>query len=287
MATERACELAGRVSTAIVTTTELTETSGLAANTASDGLWAHNDSGDSARVFGVGLDGSDQGVWGLTGISAVDIEDIAVSPGASGQPATIFLADIGDNAATRDAVVVHAFDEPSNWGDGGAVSNVKSFTLLYPDGPHDAEAFVVDPVSGDWLIITKATSDGIAQVFSTTAPIDAVQPVTLIPGPRLDLNGLSVIDLGGLGSAVTAADVTASGDMVAVRTYLAVALYPREPGAPIASAFDSDACVLPTALEIQGEAFAFVQGSGGTLGYATVSEGANPTLSLFATQPAG
>ena len=60
---------------------ELDELSGAATSRIHVGLWAHNDKGDDARIFGVGLDGSDAGVWELTGVEATDGEDIAVGPG--------------------------------------------------------------------------------------------------------------------------------------------------------------------------------------------------------------
>ncbi len=278
------CEQAERVASPVVATTELSEASGLVANTAGDGLWSHNDSGDTASVFAVGLDGRDEGVWELQDTAAVDIEDIAVAQGERGT--TLLLADIGDNAAQRASVVIHTFDEPDDWGSGGVIRAVDSFILRYPDGAHDAEAFFVDPLTGDWVIVTKATTGDIAQVFSTPAPIDPRVETVLVQSDPVDLNGLAPLDLGGLESAVTAADITPNGDLVALRTYLSIVLFPRESGSPIASAFDATPCLLPAPIETQGEAFAFVSLPQTRFGYATVSEGTNPRLNLFGVEVA-
>ena len=56
---------------------ELVEASGLAVSPEQAVVWSHNDKGDGARIFGVGLDGSDLGVWTLPGQILDDAEDIA------------------------------------------------------------------------------------------------------------------------------------------------------------------------------------------------------------------
>src|SRR2546429_179177 len=44
------------------------------------------------------------------------------------------------------------------------LTGAAELTFVYPDGPHDAEALLVDPVSGEIFIVTKALG-GTAQVF--------------------------------------------------------------------------------------------------------------------------
>ena len=79
----------------------LVETSGLAASRVHPNvLYAHNDSGDSARIFVVGTNGAAQGVVSVTGAPAVDWEDIAVGKCPSGS--CVFVGDIGDNDKVRD-----------------------------------------------------------------------------------------------------------------------------------------------------------------------------------------
>src|SRR5690606_9928439 len=35
------------------------------------------------------------------------------------------------------------------------LNDVVRFTLMYPDGAHDAEGFMVDPLTGDFYLVTK------------------------------------------------------------------------------------------------------------------------------------
>lgn len=270
---ELAAELCSKAEggpTGQVVSPELTEISGIAASHAHQGgLWAHNDSGDTARVFGVGRDGSDGGVWELAGVDALDWEDMASGPGPVAESTYLFLADIGDNPGTRNQITVHRIAEPDTWGRGGVIDAVDSFDLTYPDGPHDAESFLVDPTSGDWYVITKGWESGVSQVFRAPRPAE--------PGAGIVLEQVATVDLTAHGYLATAADVSADGRLVAVRTYLDVLIYPRPPGEPLESAFAAKPCTLPTAHEAQGEAFTFVDPNG----YATIGEGSNPAVNVF------
>jgi hypothetical protein len=202
----------GRVGS--VANTDLDELSGAAASRIHDGLWAHNDKGDNARIFGVGLDGSDAGVWELSGIEAFDWEDIATGPGSDPDDSYVFVADIGDNRADRDTIAVHRFAEPVDWGDGGSVDEVDSFTLSYPDGPHDAESFLVDPLWGDRFIIVKADPSEKPPVYRAASPES--------PDSTIVLEQVAAVD-----RPVTGADVTGDGGLVALRTFGGVFIHPR------------------------------------------------------------
>lgn len=77
----------------------LDECSGLAASRAQPGLlYAHNDSGDSARFFALEGSGALRAEYTLAGATFRDLEDIAVGPGPLGA-SYVFLADTGDNDA--------------------------------------------------------------------------------------------------------------------------------------------------------------------------------------------
>jgi hypothetical protein len=253
----------------------VTELSGLAASRRTDGiLWAHNDSGDSARVFAVGADGSDRGQYTLGGAGAVDWEDVAVGPGPDPGVSYLYVGDVGDNAAARSSVQVYRVAEPPVPTTGGppapqTLTGVARLTLTYPDGPHDAEALLVDPISGDLLLVTKALS-GAATVFRA--------PANLADGSTTALTQVAALSLG-LGAMVTAADVTPAGDVVALRTYFSVALFPRPAGGSLAAAFAEAPCAGAVASESQGEALAFTADG---RAYVTASEGSHPPLHRFA-----
>lgn len=119
-------------------------------------------------------------------------------------------------------------------------------------------------------MITKAWTDGVSQVFRAPAPV--------VPGPPIVLEPVASIDLNDHGGLATAADVSADGTLVAVRTYLELLMFPRPAGTPLESAFEAEPCIAPTELEAQGEAVAFL----GSTGYVTVSEAVRSPLHPFA-----
>ena len=89
---------------------------------------------------------------------------------------------------------------------------VETLHLTYPDGADDAEALIVDPVFGDIVIIAKSLNGGNVNVYQAPAHPAAGSTTALTKVGRLALGT-------GLGNAVTAADATADGKVVAVRTY--------------------------------------------------------------------
>ncbi|MBM3670932.1 MAG: hypothetical protein FJW86_01915 [Actinobacteria bacterium] len=272
---EAACaESLVALTSGVVASGAITELSGLAVSRRQDGVqWAHNDSGDSARVFALGADGRDLGQYSLSGASAVDWEDLAVGPGPSAAVSYLYVGDIGDNAAARASVQVYRVPEPDVDPAAGtpapqALTDVARLTLTYPDTPHNAETMLVDPVSGELYIVTKSSS-GIAQVFRAPANLADGTTTTLVQVGAVSL-GSSVL--------VTAGDVTASGDVVALRTYSSVVLFPRPSGASLADAFTQTPCSGAVVPEAQGEALAFTSDG---RGYITASEGAFPELHRF------
>jgi hypothetical protein len=257
-----------------VQSTALTETSGIAASRTNDGvLWAHNDSGDTARVFAMTTAGQHLGSFTLTGASAVDWEDMAIGPGPQPGQSYLYTADIGDNARIRDSVVVYRVREPvvDAQAPGGeqALGGVETIGLQYPDGAHDAEALAVDPETGDIVIVTKEPS-GSAGVY--VHPAGAPSGTLVAKGP---------IPLGA-GTLVTGASVAPEGDAVVLRTYSSVLVFPRPSGSALDEAFGSGPCTGASASEPQGEAIA-VNADG--RGYVTVSEGAQPPIHRFDITP--
>ena len=134
--------------------TSLTEISGMVASPSREHvLWMHNDAGDDARLYAVGIDGADRGRITLP-IDAVDWEDMAAAPCPDGSGPCIWVGDIGDNDANRDSVSVYAVPEPHI--DGRIVANeFWHFPFRYPNGPRDAEALVVSPEGRTLWIFEK------------------------------------------------------------------------------------------------------------------------------------
>ncbi|MEK9636885.1 MAG: hypothetical protein VW060_07415, partial [Acidimicrobiaceae bacterium] len=84
----------------------LPETSGVVYSRTVDGrMYAHNDSGNLPRLFGIGASSTVDEVW-TVGTALLDWEDIAVAG------STLYFADTGDNLHIRPTVRLIASPEP-------------------------------------------------------------------------------------------------------------------------------------------------------------------------------
>lgn len=241
----------------------MTETSGLAAGRGrADILWAHNDSGDSARLFAIGLDGRRRDTVAISGATAVDWEDLASVTDAAGLH-WVYAGDIGDNRGTRNAVSVWAIPEPAP---GATQAEGTEIALTWPDGPHNAETLLADPIDGDLYVITKA-KDGVSGVFRT-APIGPSKLEHLMDlrfdGPSSDWR------------LVTAGDISADGLWIALRTYASAYLWSRGDGSvSVSDALAGEPCRLPLPDQKQGESLAWALDASALY---TVGEGTGETL---------
>lgn len=254
---------------------QLAEISGLGRSSAPDLFWVHNDSGDEARVYALSAKAEWLATYRLLGVpEASDVEDIAVVT-RNGR-SQIHLGDIGDNQRRRKDIAVHRFDEPEVDVTTGFASPhperptgpVTTVHFSYPDGAQDAEAFVVDPRTGTLVIVTKT-------FFS---PPKVYEKELFSSGELTAKGEMSETLTGAVLQLVTAADVSTSGDFVAVRTYDGAYLFRRHVGQSIAAALMGPACPLPTGPEKQGEALTLLDASDGPPVVATMSEGKVTTL---------
>ena len=269
---------------------KLTEISGLAASEQyPNTLWAHNDSGHSTSLFAFDLEGTSLTRVELNSQS-VDIEDMALSQGI------VYLADIGDNNSKRQNIEILRFSEPSpSDPPGTTISDYEAITLTYPDGPHDAEAFLVD-TDGTMVLLTKESdSKNLAranpsQIFVAEPPIRWGDSQELRHAGTLDLvpayssnpdASQSLLAFGELKRLVTGADMRADGQVVAVRNYSNVWLFERESSMSIADALQGVPCDAPIPTEPQGESVAFLNPDSNAI--VTVSEGVNPPVNVSRT----
>ena len=245
--------------TGTVQTAEAPELSGLVLSRSQPGvLWAHNDSGDRARVFALRPNGSVLADLDVPGAEAVDWEDIAI------RGKELYAGDIGDNNRERSSVDVYRFAEPQVPAT-GSTSPATRLTLRYPDGAHDAETLLVDPRNGQLAIITKNLG-GAAGVYTGRSG-------TLKPAATLNL---------GLGAALTGGDVSADGRTIVLRSYTSAYVWTRRGGESLAKALTrgpectADADLLD---EGQGEALALSRDG---RAFWTIPEGTNPRLRKYA-----
>ena len=133
----------------------LVESSGLAVSATHPGvLWTHNDGGSVRQVLAVDRHGSTVATVTLAGIDPYDPEALAPGTDDQGRPA-LFLGDLGDNRRSRPDVSVFRFREPTRLAD--ATVPARWYRFTYPDGPHDAEALLVD-ADGRIMVATKEIS---------------------------------------------------------------------------------------------------------------------------------
>ncbi len=131
----------------------ITESSGLARSLQHEGIWwTTNDSSDSARIFAVNSDGEVEAEVTF-GAEPRDVEAIAV-----GSDGNIYIADIGDNLGDQDKVTVYVVKEPDDLSDQQV--KYRAFDFEYPDGPHNAEALLVEPKTDRLFIVTKEGKNG-------------------------------------------------------------------------------------------------------------------------------
>lgn len=135
-----------------ITDPRIKESSGLAASRIHPGVyWTHNDSDDGPYVYAVdSATGRTVARVTMTGVGKPrDIE--AISLGPDGQ---LYVGDIGDNlGGTWDHVWIYRFPEPKTLAD--VTLKAEQFTVKYADGPRNAEALMVHPVTGRVYIASK------------------------------------------------------------------------------------------------------------------------------------
>ena len=272
-----------------VASPDVVELSGLASGRANDGVyWAHNDSGDTARVFALDAEGTALATYTLAGADAIDWEDMASAPNTA-RGAELYMGDIGDNRRARPDIVVYRVREPAVNRAAppitATLSDVEKLTLRYPDGAHDAETLMVDARSADLIVVTKDA--GGSQVFRAPGRLAANASVTLELAGRIDFSQLKrrtefpadAPPLARVGGALaTGGDISPVGDVIAIRTYSAVWLWSRAAGQSVGDALAAAPCEAASAAEPQGEAIAF---DADGLGYVTSSEGEHPMLHHF------
>lgn len=184
-------------------------------------LWTHNDSGNAPDLFAIGADGTDQGRIRLP-FRIRDWEDISAAPcprggGDQDKPGNcLYIGDIGDNELTRRSVQVYVMPELTP---GTAVTGsgrASMFSVVYPDGPHNAEAMFV--AEGRLFIVTK---DRIGAVYGSSVLPGGVETGFSRTNISVTLQRITQLGLTG----VTDAEASVDEESVAVRTSDEVVIY--------------------------------------------------------------
>lgn len=226
------------------------ELSGLAASRSQPGvLFAHNDSGDSARFWALSAStGAVLQEFLVQGASNRDWEDLSLGPCDAGS--CLFLGDIGDNSRVRTDYAVYVVPEP-RVSSGGATMGVpfERLPFQYPNAEkYNAESLIVDPVSGRPYVLTKMPGGQASLAFRFPLPLTPGVTATLEQVATLPVPTPTDLQL-------TGADVAPCGDALLLRMYNRLVLLQSDGG--LETAFAATPQAVPVAQEAQGEAVAF------------------------------
>ena len=144
----------------------ITESSGLARDTAGNRFWTLNDEGST--VYALDESGEVTGTFSFRA-ETVDPEAIAMVDDR------LYVADIGDNDEQRDQIAVYYFDNPSA---SGSAVTYKSWDFRYEDGPHNAETLLVRS-DGRLFVVTKG-SQGAVYAAPRNPVTDGVNELTKV-----------------------------------------------------------------------------------------------------------
>lgn len=185
----------------VVTDPRLTESSALVLSPSDpDLLYTVNDSGHAPLVYVVERASGE--VLGTTLLEGVD-GDEADPEALAVEGRTLLVADIGDNARSRDDIGLYALPAP---GRGEDAVTPRWYPLSYPDGPADAETLLVDADGGQRWVVTKGLLSG--SVLAVPDRLAEGADNTLVPVPDVVVPG-----------RVTDGTVLPDGNGVVLRTY--------------------------------------------------------------------
>lgn len=240
----------GRVSPVIkgkVDAEIINEVSGIVASRNNPGkLWVHNDSGDLNRIYLIDENGILLQTYIISNVAAHDWEDIAIGPGPVIGINYIYIGDIGDNHNQYSTKHIYRFPEPkyiSKNTNPELIQKTETIKVSYPEGPKDSETLLVDPLTGDIFIITKAEWN--VSVYHAPYPqvLDraiSLEKITTLPFP------------GAVGG-----DISKDGHQIIIKTYRQVYYWNRNANETIKNAFQRSPVNLPYLVERQGEAISW------------------------------
>jgi hypothetical protein len=217
----------------------IAESSGLAA--AGDLLYTVNDGGRRLRVFV--LDRSCRVRRTIEApLDPYDVEDLART--ADG---TLWLSDTGDNALVRSTVALERL---------GPDGTATLYRLTYPDGPHDAEALLIDRSGRPYIVTKEPLSSG---VYTPEGPLAARRPTALRKVRTLSFGPTGTTG-GPVGTAsqvlVTGGAVSADGRLLVLRTYTDAYVWPMPDGDVEAALRSASSRRIPLPATPQGEGIA-------------------------------
>lgn len=232
----------------------LDEASGIADSKLNPGyLWVQQDSGNPNDIALLSYDGTFLKKVNIKTSVNRDWEDMALATGPVAGTNYIYLADIGDNGLAFAEYYIYRFAEPGKAMD--SVPDCDKITFKYPDGPHDAEAIMVDNSTKDIYIITK--HDARSDIYKLPYPQSTTTANMAILSGTLSFNG------------VTSAAFSPDGMEILIKTYTAIHYWKKTKAETLEQALIKNSKNIPHKFEPQGEAICFKNDNSG---FFTLSE---------------
>lgn len=251
------------------------ETSGIAASALfKNMLYVHNDSGDESRFFMMSPDGKLHHIFKYDGNNSDDdCEDIAVGPGPIKGKNYVYVGNIGDNGADRNAIVVYRFEEKRSWTK-DSIINLTSQKLYfkYPDGPKDAETLMIDPVDELFYIVTKRKDT--VRIYTSPIAHKTNDTLTLTYKGKLFFEGTKPFKW------ITGGDISRDGDKILLKSYEKVYYWNRRGKEHLWKTLQRKPKTLTYQAEKMGEAIGFAADG---KSYYTVSEGVYAPIYYYTT----
>lgn len=251
----------------------LEEISGLAVSGSS--FLVINDGNDSDEVLSIYVLGPDCEVRRIitdTGFDPLDPEDLLVTADGA-----IWVADFGDNDKQRPTIAVNVIAPRSSTG--------IRYRMTFPDGPHDAEALLVQP-DGTAVVITKEIS-GVSGVYTSVMPLFgpastvALRKAGTVTIRTTDTQGGP--DIGTFATVlVTGAAMSTDRRHVVLRTYTDAYEWDVTDGDLVSALVNDVPRRTPLPGEQQGESISYTTDGNQ---FVTVSEGTNAPIRIWDPVP--
>jgi hypothetical protein len=239
--------------------TGLANLSGLASSRANPGvLWAHNDRAGTNHLFAITSAGNVLATLAVNGATNIDWEDLATGPGPVPGRSYLYVSDLG---AVDTGGAIYRIAEPTLL-TGPTSVQAERISLNYPSGSYRSETLLVDPITGETLVITKEPRN--ARVYRT--PADETTPTMSF---LFDMNPDEQQPFRDL----TAGDVSPDGSLIVLRNNQRAWAFERTPGQTLAEALQGSYETITLAFEPKGEALAFAADGSG---FYTASEQSPP-----------
>ncbi len=237
----------------------INETSGIADSKLNPGyLWVQEDNDNPIQLYLLNHNGNVAKKIHIKNVVNRDWEEVSLVGNE------IYIGEIGDNNLVYPTYSFYKFSEPLFSVD--TVYNADNIQFVYPDGSHDAEAFLVDPATKDIYIITKRDQPSKMYKLGFPYKTSAINTVSFVGD--LNYNG------------VVGAAVSPDGKEIIVKTYTNLYYYSRRGNDDISETLKKEHSKIAYIIEPQGEAVSFAIDNSG---FFTLSEKAfsNSVLLYF------